>query len=459
MNLSSLKHSAYAAIAWLRRIPVDDPVDQRNASMLQVLLILLGVGIPLLSVLRVWQRWDAGIQLGSELVSLMATALVWLCFHLIRSGRYRLATSLFIGGSLAAMTINHLGFGLRSQLHYQLFDAFPLVLGGLLLGRRALWFILAVSILILAAGALRDIVATMAFPAMRVEIMGNLLRWSLGLLVLALILDRTVTALRDSLTLSARRERDLILARDRLEQEMIEKERSQAQLSHSRKLDVIGRVASGIAHDLNNILAIIAGYASRPAARTRPDVTMEVLDGILDASRRGEAVTRRLLTLSRNDTSRTRVVALGAMLRDTAWMIGQVLGENIRFELDIQDEDRLLARLDSSELELAILNIARNAADAMPRGGVFRITARGDDDEIELVFADTGKGISRDALPHVFEPFFTTKPGSHGTGLGLSMVHRMIVEAGGNAHMESQEGRGTTLTLRLPRIARLSPIV
>lgn len=451
MMLLAMKRWVYAARAWLRRIPVHDPVEHRNATMLQVLLILLGIGLPLLSLLRVWQGWDAGIRLGVELVALASTTLVWLCFHLIRIGHYRLATSLLLGGSLMVMAINHLSFGLRSQLNYQVFEAFPLVLSGLLLGRRALWLVFGTTVLILAAGALHDVGVTMQIPSLRVDILNNTLRSTLGLLILALILDRTVTALRDSLTLSARRESDLIRARDRLEHEMVEKERSQAQLSHSRKLDTIGRVASSVAHDLNNILSIIAGLASRPAARHRPEVTSEVLDGIVEASHRGEAVTRRLLTLSRSDTSRTRLVAVGGVLRDAAWMIGQVLGDRIELQLDIRDEDRLQARLDSSELELAVLNIARNAAQAMPQGGRFLIRAALVGADIELVFADNGHGIPERMLEQVFEPFFTTKPGTHGTGLGLSMVHRMATEAGGAARIKSQEGQGTTLTLLLPK--------
>lgn len=436
--------------AWLRDVPIEEPVDRRNAPMLQLILIAFGLVVPAVAALRWSQKWAiVDFDLGGELIGLARVALAWFCLYLVRSGSFRLAVGLFIAGDLAGLAFGYATYGLRAQMSTQIVHAFPLVLGGLLLGRRALWWIACALAAIAAAGAARDILGAGPLPILRVEAWSNLLAALLGFGGIAIVLDRAVSALRESLDTATRRGVALALARDRLECEVVERERTQAQLTHALKMEAIGRIASGIAHDFNNILAVVLGYAGRSRDVADP-VAAKSLEGIRAAARRGALVAQRLLSLGRSEPACRERVDLAELLDAMKPLLAQVFDARVRTTVAV-DATALPVLIDRAGLELALLNIAANARDAMPDGGRFEIHAGpGGDGRARISLRDSGTGMPPDVVARMFEPFYTTKPRGAGTGLGLGEVHRVVAEAGGRIDVDSAPGMGTTLRIELP---------
>ncbi|MBB5207433.1 ATP-binding protein [Chiayiivirga flava] len=438
-------------LAWLRTVPIDDPVDRRNAPMLQLLLVVIGTVVPVLAALR-WQRdWGIGIDVTRELLAMLTMAFAWTCLYLVRVGQFRVAASLLIASSLGLLGVTYATEGLRIQVDVQYLHALPLILGGLLLGRRALWGVAAVLLLVFALGAARDLAMMLDIPALRSAAYAALLRASVGTLIVALILDRAVSALREALLSATRRGEELARTRDRLEREIVEKERSQAQLLHSQKMEAVGRLAGGVAHDFNNILGVILGYASRADAALDPDAADASLAGIRSAAQRGAVVTRRLLSLSRDEAREVAVFDAAAAVRDIAPMLRQLFGQQVQMAAHVAAEP-LPVRLDRAEFELALLNIAANARDAMPDGGTVRINVERQHGSVAITVTDSGVGMPPDVIERMFDPFFTTKARGHGTGIGLAVVHRLATEAGGAVRVDSEPGRGTALRLLLPLV-------
>ena len=248
-----------------------------------------------------------------------------------------------------------------------------------------------------------------------------------------------------------------------LEAEISERERTQEALRETQKLEAIGRLAGGIAHDFNNLLTVIEGNSELLLVRSRDAEDVRGLQAIERAAERGAQLTRQLLAFSRRQTLRPEVVDLKKRSANMTDMLARAFRGDIRIVTTFAD-DLWPVECDVGELELALLNICVNARDAMPNGGLVRIDARnitvrdapvGKDslvgDFVTLSIADTGSGIPADVLTHVFEPFFTTKEIGRGTGLGLSQVYGFAEQAEGGTTIESEVGRGTTVTLYLPR--------
>jgi signal transduction histidine kinase len=439
---------------WLRKAPVEDPVERRNAPMLQIVLAAFGVVMPIITVLRWSQSWSiVPIDLGTEVLVLVRIAFAWTCFYLVRVGRFQTAVGLFVASNLAGLAFAYACHGLKAQLPTQLLHVFPLLFGGLLLGRQTLWWIALTLLAILFMGTGYDLAAAGRIAMLRVEAWTNLLGSILGFGGVALILDRAVSALREALEVATRRGQALALARDRLEREVVERERSQAQLAHAQKMDAIGRLASSIAHDFNNILGVILGYASRPAADGTP-AESEALSGIRAAAKRGALVTQRLLSLGRAEAPHVETTDLADAIDTLKPLLVQVFSRPVKVTVDIEEQP-LPVVVDRSEFELALLNIAANARDAMPDGGRFDVHActRADEDGREwvvLTLADTGVGMPPEVVRRMFEPFYTTKPRGTGTGLGLASVQRLVGAAGGRVGVDSAPGRGTALRIELP---------
>jgi CheY-like chemotaxis protein len=189
---------------------------------------------------------------------------------------------------------------------------------------------------------------------------------------------------------------------------------------------------------------------------------LQGIDAILAAARRGESLTRQLLTFSRRQPLNAIPVNLRQQIEAMRAMLGSSLRGNISFVVDIPG-DLWPVEVDVAELELALVNIAVNARDAMPQGGTFTVSARNisasaelrgshpDDDHVELALSDTGSGIAPDVIKKIFDPFFTTKAVGKGTGLGLSQVYGFANQSGGSVAVKSEAGRGTTIALSLPR--------
>jgi two-component system, NtrC family, sensor kinase len=252
----------------------------------------------------------------------------------------------------------------------------------------------------------------------------------------------------------------------RLHDEAERREAAEAALRQAQRLEAIGQLTGGVAHDFNNLLMIVSGSAER----LRRDLTSEkhrrLLDMIMNATARGESLTRQLLAFSRRQMLTPAVIDLRQRLPELRDMLTRSLRDDITTEV-VLPEESCAVKVDPSELELALLNLAVNARDAMPNGGTLTITVqpvvlegrateeglRGD--FVAIGVADTGSGIAPDILPHVFEPFFTTKEVGKGTGLGLSQVYGFAKQSGGTATVTSTVGRGTAITLYLPRTQEL----
>jgi PAS domain S-box-containing protein len=228
------------------------------------------------------------------------------------------------------------------------------------------------------------------------------------------------------------------------------------QLFQSQKLETVGQLASGIAHDLNNVLQVIQS-SSELALRTPAitEYTRKKLNDILSTSRRGASIIGQLLTFSRRSTDRSYPVNINEVITDTGRMLRRLLRENIALEF------RLAAGLPSVEtdpvkISQVLLNLTVNARDAMPNGGLIVISTHLDDapntglPSIVLDVKDTGLGIPDDVRPYIFDPFFTTKEAGKGSGLGLSTVRHLVLKSRGSIHVASELGQGTIFSVYYP---------
>jgi len=255
----------------------------------------------------------------------------------------------------------------------------------------------------------------------------------------------------------------LALQRTRnLHAEADRREAAEDALRQAQHLRAIGQLTGGVAHDFNNLLMIISGSVQRLRRDLAVEKHTRLLDMITNATSRGESLTRQLLAFSRRQMLTPSVIDLGERLPELKDMLNRSLRGDITTTVVVPRTD-CAVKVDPSELELALLNLAVNARDAMPSGGALSITAKpvvlkGNATEeglhgefVAIRVADTGSGIPADVLPHVFEPFFTTKEVGKGTGLGLSQVYGFAKQSGGTATITSAVGRGTVITLYLPR--------
>jgi signal transduction histidine kinase len=236
------------------------------------------------------------------------------------------------------------------------------------------------------------------------------------------------------------------------------------QLAMAQKMEAIGKLTGGIAHDFNNLLMIIGGSAQLFRRLLDPKLP-RAIEALQSAAKRGETLTRQLLTFSRRQHLSPTVVDLNASIKNMRPMIESSLRGNIVYKETINPV-LWPVKVDLAELELAIVNIAVNARDAMPNGGVFNLTAEnvsvksnsGQDDEqsgdfVAIEFGDSGTGIPPDLLTKIFDPFFTTKEVGKGSGLGLSQVYGFAHQSGGTVRAESKVGLGTAITIYLPSYA------
>ncbi|HEY8612067.1 MAG TPA: ATP-binding protein [Roseomonas sp.] len=249
--------------------------------------------------------------------------------------------------------------------------------------------------------------------------------------------------------------------RREVEREVAAREAAQARVTQTLRLEALGQLTGGVAHDFNNLLAVVTAGTSLLARTEDPARRERLTTSIAQAASRGADLTRRLLTFARRQALRPEPIALGPWLADIETLLSRSLRADIAVEIDVPEEVwPVLA--DPSEMELALTNLGLNARDAMPRGGVLRITVRnatldGAEDPdglrgdfLQLEVSDTGTGMAPEVLARAFEPFFTTKPGS-GTGLGLAQVYGFARQSGGVARVASQQGHGTCVMLLLPR--------
>jgi PAS domain S-box-containing protein len=235
-------------------------------------------------------------------------------------------------------------------------------------------------------------------------------------------------------------------------------ERMQKQLAESQKLDALGQLTGGVAHDFNNLLMVIGGSAQVLKKYAGDEKSKRAIDAIESAARRGAALTSQLLTFARRQNVNPQTIRLSERIDAVREILDMGVGGTVQLTTDVNN-DVWPIKVDIAELETALVNLTINARDAMPDGGAIKISAENValDDEVNkgdfvaIRVSDTGSGIPPDIVQKVFDPFFTTKPVGKGTGLGLSQVHGFAYQAGGLVALCSELGKGTTVTLSLPR--------
>jgi signal transduction histidine kinase/CheY-like chemotaxis protein len=242
----------------------------------------------------------------------------------------------------------------------------------------------------------------------------------------------------------------------RVEERTRDHELALAKLHEAQKLETLGQLTGGVAHDFNNLLTPVIGNLDLLRRRLPPhDPAQRLIDAGLQAASRAATLVQRLLAFARRQDLRVRAVNVGSLLDGMRDLIRRSLDPAIEIEISHQP-DLPPARVDPNQLELALLNLAINARDAMPRGGRLTISADapagadGSADCVRILVTDTGTGMDQRTLARAVEPFFSTKGIGKGTGLGLSMVHGLAAQLGGSLILESSPGMGTTAAMRLP---------
>jgi PAS domain S-box-containing protein len=295
------------------------------------------------------------------------------------------------------------------------------------------------------------------FPA---EISLSALTTARGLIVSAAVRDVT-----DRHIAQAERERLIRQA---------ERDAAERRLQHARRMESLGELARGVAHDFNDILAVIGNYTelvreslSEPTpGRAEIDAACADLEQVSRAADRAARLTRQLLAFGRRDVARTEALDLNRVVGDVHQMLHRTIGGHIRLVTDLEPALRAVIG-DATEVEQILVNLVVNARDAMPAGGTVSIgTANADlgaDDVTEaglpagryvrLRISDTGNGMTPEVMERAFEPFYTTKPRGSGTGLGLATVYGIVRAAGGDVSLCSEPGAGTTITILLPAVA------
>ena len=253
------------------------------------------------------------------------------------------------------------------------------------------------------------------------------------------------------------------MIRDVTERHRLEEEFLQAQ-----KMEAVGRLSGGVAHDFNNILMVITGYGDLLKAQFESDERLRpMIEAILEAANRAASLTHQMLAFSRKQVLAAKVLDLNSILADLGKMLPRLIGEDIDLEI-VPGSGLGRVMADAVQIQQVVMNLVVNARDAMPEGGRLTIeTANAKWDEkpgreygmeskpgsfVSLSVADTGIGMDRETRAHLFEPFFTTKDVDKGTGLGLSIVYGVVKQSGGFIWVDSEPGQGTTFKIYLPRI-------
>ena len=418
---------------WLTPPVFPDVETTRRAQLLyrllraMLLLVIVAVGGGLL---------DRRNDLRTTLL-LYSIILGWLCVvaAVVRRGNVTLAAwtfGLFFWALIAFVT---LAFGGLEGQNASVFAVCTLLIGGIVGGRAAIAMALASS--------------AWCLFVVYLELHG-LLPWHLGPYTpINAWTAVTVTVLLTSVLLH---ESLSSLRRVHAEAQQAAAERDEAlrRSINGQKMELVGNLTSGIAHDLNNLLTVIAGTAdllrSEPALQA--ESTLSLLDSLEEATSRSALMTTQLLAFGRTRAIAGQATDLFAVLGQSEQMLPRLLGPHIEVRTSVVPEAWILASRPA--LEQILLNLAVNARDAMPSGGTFELSVTRHADQVVLSARDTGIGISAELQSRIFQPFFTTK--ANGTGLGLATVWQLTTQYGGRVGLESEPGHGTTFRLSFPAI-------
>ncbi len=446
-----------ALMSWFEVPAIDDPVDRRNAPILQMALLVLGTIPPLLWLYRIGTGipWRPGETL-SLAISLMISALALWSVAQIRRGMFQRAIRRLMVVVAALTIVSHAANGLSVHVFEMPVQLLWLFIAGMMIGRRALWLMFGALVLALGLGAVAE--ARLEHEPVD-HLLGDAVIRSVMFLTIALVIDRSVAALRESLDEALARGRALERSNAQLQAEMAAREQAQARLLHAQKMEAVGRMASGLAHDFGHLLTLVDGYADQARNAAVPQARAEALDGVRSAAGRARAQVRKLMHFARQDAPLIEAFDAGDALCDIVPMLRQTLGASVRFRFEPPTMPAVV-HADREQFALVLLNIAANAADAMPDGGSFAVTTAVDSTAatLEIEMRDSGPGIADGDLEQIFEPFYTTKPQGRGTGLGLAVSRDLAADWGGRLEYVADpsgeaEPRGAGFRLVLPLAA------
>jgi len=458
---------------------VEDTLHLLRTRVLLVALNVLAMAMPLVCVVLARQAYGAG-SLTWLTIALCSWSLVFPLLRLVRPVMSFRASALWL---LAVLLISAAMVASRGGLTVGSLSASVLIilLATLFFGRRgAAIALVAVVVVIAGTGVLviqgimpsisRDLWDPMNAA---VWVRQTLIMTLLGLVMAATelyVVERLAHQVEVHQNLAAR-ERAQRLALEQSERERMrereQREQAQRALEQSRRIEALARMAGGVAHDFNNALTVIVGGAEM--ARLRRDSPAEVeecLTEVLRAASSAADLSRRLLMLGRQHISKPQPIAIADLLNRLQAPMSRVLADDVQLALIPPDEEAI-ALVDEAQLERALLNLALNGGDALPRGGTLTMSWRrqevsgapnlADGRYISISVADTGDGMDRETLDRIFDPFFTTKSDKGGTGLGLATVYAFAKESRGAIDVASAVGHGTTFTLMLPEAVGARP--
>jgi PAS domain S-box-containing protein len=276
------------------------------------------------------------------------------------------------------------------------------------------------------------------------------------------------TLLNISLTVSPiKDEQGKIIGASKIARDITDLKTAEEQLRQAQKMEAVGRLAGGVAHDFNNLLTSILGFVDMALTEIDPESEVaEYLEEVRKAGNRASTLTQQLLAYSRKQILAPRVVDLNECVLDLDKMLRRLLGEDLEFRTRL-DSEAAKVKADPGQIQQVIMNLALNARDAMPAGGILTIDTENvyldkayvanhpeatTGPHVQLAVSDTGTGMPPEILAHIFEPFFTTKEVGKGTGLGLSSVYGIMKQSGGSIAVESQIGKGTVFRIFFPAV-------
>ena len=465
--------------AWLARIGGTDPIERRQAYILQAIILAI-VATFLVATVSNAIRAASGGAPANPIPNLTFVAVTLGLLFILRRGQFRIVAALFVAFLVYAFAQALAGTGLARGGPYLALLLVPVIIAGLLLPR--LWLLVtAIAVYVAAFVAVQSdpLLTDPSLPSpMGNFLFATLFAWIVvdqfggtvrRALLRALAHEHELEHGREAL---AARTTDLQEAVGALKAEMAERQRLEDEqeamrqrMLENQRLESIGRLAGGVAHDFNNMLTAIGGYTDLASARATLEEARNDLQGVRHAADQAAALTRQLLAFSRNQELRPSVVDLSEIVVRVEPLLRRLLGEQVQLIVRAAD-DVWPVLVDPSQMESIIVNLAVNARDAMESGGTLTIETANvalDNDyartHAEVVpgpyamvaVSDTGIGMDEATAARIFEPFFTTKALGQGTGLGLASVYGTIRQSGGHIWVYSEPGHGTTFKLYLPR--------